>query len=217
MNILSNIAELLAKLAKDIQAANSQAQAMPDYATQTNDLSAIGVWTPSSGISANCVQSSQVNLDTCVSSSYQTAKAQNLPEFVLLLLGKNLARRVYRYFVIGFIIKSDKKRTRIDEDLYPSHLTTAYRLFVFFSGILREKFPEKSAGLFQHLDIVLEAFRNFGGSAWYNYDEAFHQIGTSYLKMGSKGCWPLAQPFSTPKISLCQAEPEFSAFKQFCM
>lgn len=69
--ILSNI-YLLAKLAKDIQSANSQALAMPTFATQQNDTSAIGIWASSSGVLANGVQSIQPTLDTCVSSSYQT-------------------------------------------------------------------------------------------------------------------------------------------------
>lgn len=43
----------------------------------------MGVWSPSNGISANGVQTSQVNFDTGIPSLYQTAKMQNLPETCL--------------------------------------------------------------------------------------------------------------------------------------
>lgn len=56
LSVLSNIAELLAELAKDMQPAASQAQAMPHYADQSNDRSVMGVWSPSSGKSANDIQ-----------------------------------------------------------------------------------------------------------------------------------------------------------------
>lgn len=56
-----------------------------------------------------------------------------------------------------------------------------------------EKFPFKSVGLFQHLDIILEAYKNLGGSAWFNYDVAFRQKLAVHpsLKWGLKdvGLW----------------------------
>lgn len=72
--ILSHTAELLAKLAKDMQPTASQAQAMPLNSVQANDISVLGVWSPSSGISANGAHTAQVNFETGLSSSYQTDK-----------------------------------------------------------------------------------------------------------------------------------------------
>lgn len=68
---LVNIAELLAKLAKDISVASSQARAPP---TQGNSL--MGVWAPSSGLLAS-EQSSDSN------AFYHLARSQNLPETCL--------------------------------------------------------------------------------------------------------------------------------------
>lgn len=56
-----------------------------------------------------------------------------------------------------------------------------------------EKFPEKCSGLFQHLEHILEAYRNVGGFGWFNYDETFRQKMAVYktLKWGMKdvGLW----------------------------
>lgn len=62
-----------------------------------------------------------------------------------------------------------------------------------FFRVLCEKFPTASTGLFQHMDIILEAYRNFGDYFWFNYDEAFrHKLSIHpTLQWGVKdvGLW----------------------------
>lgn len=47
--------------------------------------------------------------------------------------------------------------------------------FVIYASVVCKRFPELSPGLFQHVDVILEAYRSFGGLAWYFYDESFRQ------------------------------------------
>lgn len=65
--------------------------------------------------------------------------------------------------------------------------------FLIFASVTCEKFPEKSPGLFQHLDIILVAYKNFGDMAWFVYDESFRQKMAvhSSLQWGDKdiGLW----------------------------
>lgn len=51
-----------------------------------------------------------------------------------------------------------------------------------------EKFLEKCSGLFQHVEIVLEAYRHFDGLGWFFYDELFPQKLSVYpnLRWGMK-------------------------------
>lgn len=62
-----------------------------------------------------------------------------------------------------------------------------------FSSVICEKFPNKSPELFQHVEIVLEAYRNFSGYFWFTYDEAFrHKLSIHpTLQWGVKdvGLW----------------------------
>lgn len=50
-----------------------------------------------------------------------------------------------------------------------------------------------SPGLFPHLDIVLEAYKSFGGAAWFAYNESFCQkkVVHLFLHWGTKdvGLW----------------------------
>lgn len=68
---LGNIAELLAKLAKDINSAASQ-----DRALSTQENTVMVIWVPSSGLLVND-QSSDSN------TTYQLARSQNLTETCL--------------------------------------------------------------------------------------------------------------------------------------
>lgn len=47
--------------------------------------------------------------------------------------------------------------------------------FCIFSSVLCEKCPSKSSGLLQHIDIIPEAYKHFGGSVWFSYNESFRQ------------------------------------------
>lgn len=65
--------------------------------------------------------------------------------------------------------------------------------FCIYASVVGERSPEKCVGMFQHIDIVLEAYKNFGGLGWYFYDESFRQKMSVYsnLKWGMKdvGLW----------------------------
>lgn len=65
--------------------------------------------------------------------------------------------------------------------------------YCIFSSVLAEKKPELCGGVFQHLEQVLEAYRNFGGMGWFQYDESFWQKLAIHptLKLGMKdvGLW----------------------------
>lgn len=60
--------------------------------------------------------------------------------------------------------------------------------FCIFSAVMGVKHPEKYSGLLQHLEHMLEAYKNFGGFGWFNYDESFCQKNAIYpnLKWGMK-------------------------------
>lgn len=79
--------------------------------------------------------------------------------------------------------------------------------FSIYASVPCEKFPSRSCLLFQHIDIILKAYRSFNGMSWLMYDEAFHQklAVQPSLQWGSKdvGPWlilflPQRQPFSRP-------------------
>ncbi|OCT70393.1 hypothetical protein XELAEV_18037311mg [Xenopus laevis] len=78
-----------------------------------------------------------------------------------------------------FLAKSDKRvEDKTDEDRrrpIPRSFNNWLQAFCIFSSVLGEKFPEKCTGLFQHVDILLEAYKNFAGMAWFNYDDVFRQ------------------------------------------
>lgn len=85
--------------------------------------------------------------------------------------------------------KSDEARKRS----VPRSFNNWLQAFCIYASVLGEKFPSKCRGLFQHLDIILEAYRNFGGMVWFNYDENFRQKLSIHptLKWGIKdiGLW----------------------------
>ena len=69
----------------------------------------------------------------------------------------------------------DKKDERGDEDRrrLSRSFSNWLQAFLIYSSIICEKCPEKSVGLLQHVDIVLEAYKNFGGVAWFVYNKSF--------------------------------------------
>lgn len=78
-----------------------------------------------------------------------------------------------------FLLKSDKRiDDRSEEDrrrAIPRTFQNWLQAFCIFASVVGERFPDKCSGLFQHLDIVAEAYRHFGAIAWFNYDESFRQ------------------------------------------
>lgn len=94
-------------------------------------------------------------------------------------------------------LKLDKKsEEKADEDRrrpVARSFSNWLQAFCIFSSIMGEKFPERCSGLFQHLEIILEAYKNFGGLGWFYYDESFRQKLAVYpsLKWGMKdvGLW----------------------------
>lgn len=120
--------------------------------------------------------------------------------------------------------KPDKKSDEKEDERKRSAPKTFYnwvQAFCIFASVLGEKSPQYCSGLFRHLESILEAHKNFGGNAWYQYDESFRQKLALYpgVKWGTKdvGLWlnlMLPQRSSmtrsptnqnTPKKGLCFA------------
>lgn len=94
-----------------------------------------------------------------------------------------------------FSFRHDKKCEDKQEDctFIPRSFLNWLQAYCIFSSILAEKKPELCVELFQHLEQVLEAYRNFGGMGWFQYDESFRHKLPIYptLKWGMKdvGLW----------------------------
>lgn len=56
-------------------------------------------------------------------------------------------------------------------------------------SILGEKQPHLCSGLFRHLDIILEVYRNSGGTAWFQYDESYRQKLSVHPSVKEVGLW----------------------------
>lgn len=67
-------------------------------------------------------------------------------------------------------LKSDKCE-KFDDDKRRSipykYFSNWLQGFCIYASVLCDKFPEKSLGLFQHIDIIQEAYKGFSGYAWF--------------------------------------------------
>lgn len=94
-------------------------------------------------------------------------------------------------------IKSDKKsESERDEErkrIVSKSFFNWLQSFCIYASVLGEKHPQLCSGLFRHLEIILEAYKNFGGSAWFSYDESYRQKLAIHqtVKWGDKdvGLW----------------------------
>lgn len=94
-------------------------------------------------------------------------------------------------------VKSDKKSDTDKEEerkrLAPRSFYNWVQAYCIFASIMGEKHPQLCTGLFRHLDIILEAYRNFPGNAWLTYDEMYRQKMAVHpgVKWGDKdvGLW----------------------------
>lgn len=122
-----------------------------------------------------------------------------------------------------FNLKSDKKGEQ-EEDrrrTVPRSFNNWLQAFFVFASVLVEKHPELSGGLFQHLDHVLEAYKNFGGLGWYAYDESFRQKLAVHpsLRWGMKdvGLWlNLILPQGAPSMRQFPANPGTQVSPGYC-
>lgn len=94
------------------------------------------------------------------------------------------------------VLKSEKKSDDKDDErkrVAPKSFYNWVQAFSIYSSVLGEKHPHLCSGLFRHLESISEAHKNFGGNAWYTYDEMFRQKLAVYLgvKWGTKdvGLW----------------------------
>lgn len=74
--------------------------------------------------------------------------------------------------------QSDKKVDDKDDEkkrTAPKSFFNWLQAFTIYASVMGEKQPQLCSGLFRHLEIILEAYRNFGGSGWYLYDEMYRQ------------------------------------------
>lgn len=90
-----------------------------------------------------------------------------------------------------YLVIKDKEEDR--KRISPRSFQSWLQAFCIYVAILSEKQPVLCTGLFQHIDIVLEAYKNFGGLSWYSYDALFrHKLAVHpHLKWGVKdvGLW----------------------------
>lgn len=186
------------------------------------------VLAPSSGLTANSQDFSQTNyqpfptvesnpLQKEIASVLEICRKETLP-CTLSLLGFHLSTGIKEKNWRGefldllsllpsskeFIQKAGGKDDKAEEDRRrPINKNFINRLqaFLIFASVLCERHPEKITGLFQHLDIILEAYKNFEGTAWFIYDESFRQKLAVHpiLQWGTKVNWLMAKPFSSPK------------------
>ncbi|OCT70495.1 hypothetical protein XELAEV_18037416mg [Xenopus laevis] len=76
--------------------------------------------------------------------------------------------------------KGKEARKQEDEDrrrfrLIPRTFSNWLQAFAILASIIGERKPEKCSALFCYMDMILEAFRVHGGTAWLRYDEQFRQ------------------------------------------
>lgn len=55
--------------------------------------------------------------------------------------------------------------------------------YCVYWGVMPEKHPKLCRGLFQHLNPILEAYKNFGEFGWYFFDESFRQKLSIHLSL----------------------------------
>lgn len=78
-------------------------------------------------------------------------------------------------------------RMIIKEKVHRTLLTTGLQAFCIYASVMGEKCPDLCSGLFQHIEIILEAYKNFPGFSWFIYDKAF----------SPEIIWPMAQSVVT--------------------
>lgn len=89
------------------------------------------------------------------------------------------------------LIKKDEKDDEKKKLAFVKSFNNWLQALCIFSSVLGEKSLGNCSGLFQHVDIVLKAYRNFGG--WCLYDEMYRQKLSVHpgVKWGQKdvGLW----------------------------
>lgn len=90
-----------------------------------------------------------------------------------------------------FNYKGNKKNDKSEEDRHrpvTKLFNSWLKALCIFASMMDECFPEQCSGLFQHVDIILEACKNFRGFGWFSYNENFSKKLSvfSALKWGGK-------------------------------
>lgn len=184
---LSVIADLLTTLINNTRS-------VPSVSQLQNPV--IDIWSPSSGQIANDTMVTNTIENSTLSNAFQLAQKQNLPETCLreplscevsplgYHLSVSMKEKIWRCEFLDLLsllpsvkdfVSKDKKEDEDRRRPVTRSFNNWLQAFCIFSAVLCEKFPEKSVGLFQHIDIILEAFKSFGGTAWFQYDESFRQ------------------------------------------
>lgn len=72
--------------------------------------------------------------------------------------------------------------------LRPGHMSfnNWLQAFCIYASVMAERFPEKYSGRFQHIVIILEAYKNFRGFTWFHTMRIFGKKLFSSLRWGSK-------------------------------
>ncbi|OCT57189.1 hypothetical protein XELAEV_18003887mg [Xenopus laevis] len=76
-----------------------------------------------------------------------------------------------------FLVKNDKvSEVEIDRRRPVARTFSNWlQAFCIYANVLCAKQPHLSSGLFKHVDIILEAYKAYGGIAWFIYDDRFRQ------------------------------------------
>ncbi|OCT84749.1 hypothetical protein XELAEV_18022905mg, partial [Xenopus laevis] len=116
-------------------------------------------------------------------------------------------------------LKTDRKGDTEEERRRPvaRTFTNWLQAFCIYSNILSDKFPNLGASLFKHLDIILEAYRSYGGVAWFLYDDRVRQKMAVHKSMlwGSKDI-DLWMGMLAPKPQTVQNQAKVVAGRNAC-
>ncbi|XP_040195886.1 uncharacterized protein LOC120928890 [Rana temporaria] len=91
-------------------------------------------------------------------------------------------------------LRRDQEKVVDDKrKIVPRSFNNWLQAFCIYASVMGEKHPEICYKMFHHVEIILEAYKNFPGLAWFTYDESFRQKLAVHgsLRWGTKdvGLW----------------------------
>ncbi|OCT89227.1 hypothetical protein XELAEV_18017845mg [Xenopus laevis] len=87
------------------------------------------------------------------------------------LLESSTAQDIVKVFLNDKKSESEEDRHRLVARTFTNWL----QAFCIYANILCSKHPQLGAILFKHVDIILEAYKSYGGISWFVYEDKFRQ------------------------------------------
>ncbi|OCT76197.1 hypothetical protein XELAEV_18031392mg [Xenopus laevis] len=168
----------------------SHVSATADAIQQVGTVQAVEAAKQSSSLSAVPIVHSQAE-----SSSAEGTKDASILQLLGLHLSSLVKEKIIRGEYVDLLsllpsakefLQTEKKGDSEEDRRRPvaRTFTNWLQVFCIYCNILTEKYPGLAPKLLRHLDIVLEAYRSYGGVAWYIYDNRFRKKMT--LSWGQK-------------------------------